>query len=158
MIPDSKVDGANMGPIWGRQDPGGPHVGPMNLAIWDTLKWSFTLHFCAILVTVMRAYRSVYFQWEPCVNCYCSHVYIFFSAGNSEIPTTRMVHQFLVQINHIMASAWNCDFNRKYINKCKARTWQTQMFTKKTCRVECESYSCIIHISTALISYWCIAW
>ena len=26
--PDSKVHGANMGPIWGRQDPGGPHVGP----------------------------------------------------------------------------------------------------------------------------------
>ena len=24
-IPDSKVCGANMGPIWGRQDPGGPH-------------------------------------------------------------------------------------------------------------------------------------
>ena len=23
-----------MGPIWGRQDPGGPHVGPMNFAIW----------------------------------------------------------------------------------------------------------------------------
>ena len=32
--PDSKVHGADMGPIWGRQDPGGPHVGPMNLAIW----------------------------------------------------------------------------------------------------------------------------
>ena len=31
---DSKVHGANMGPIWGRQDPGGPHIGPMNLAIW----------------------------------------------------------------------------------------------------------------------------
>ena len=25
--PNSKVHGANMGPIWGRQDPGGPHVG-----------------------------------------------------------------------------------------------------------------------------------
>ena len=36
-IPDSKVHGANMGPIWGRQDPGGPHVGLMNFAIWDTL-------------------------------------------------------------------------------------------------------------------------
>ena len=23
-----------MRPIWGRQDPGGPHVGPMNFAIW----------------------------------------------------------------------------------------------------------------------------
>ena len=31
--PDSKVHRANMGPIWGRQDPGGLHVGPMNFAI-----------------------------------------------------------------------------------------------------------------------------
>ena len=36
-VPDSKVHGANMGPIWGRQDPGGPHVGPMNFAIWGIL-------------------------------------------------------------------------------------------------------------------------
>ena len=35
--PDSKVHGANMGPIWGRRDPGGPHVGPMNFAIWADL-------------------------------------------------------------------------------------------------------------------------
>ena len=34
ICPDSKVHGANMRPIWGRQEPGGPHVGPMNLAIW----------------------------------------------------------------------------------------------------------------------------
>ena len=34
-IPDSIVHGANMGPIWGRQEPGGPHVGPMNFTIWD---------------------------------------------------------------------------------------------------------------------------
>ena len=31
--PDSKVHAANLGPICGWQDPGGPHVGPMNLAI-----------------------------------------------------------------------------------------------------------------------------
>ena len=36
MVPDSKVHGANMGPIWGRQDPGGPHVGLVNFAIWGT--------------------------------------------------------------------------------------------------------------------------
>ena len=35
MNPDSKVHGASMGPIWGRQDPGGPHVGPMNFTIWE---------------------------------------------------------------------------------------------------------------------------
>ena len=33
-VPDSKVHGAYMGPTWGRQDPGGPHVCPMIIAIW----------------------------------------------------------------------------------------------------------------------------
>ena len=32
---DTKVHGANMGPIWSRQDPGGPHVGTKNFAIWE---------------------------------------------------------------------------------------------------------------------------
>ena len=31
--PDGKIHGANMGPIWDRQGPGGPHVGPMTFAI-----------------------------------------------------------------------------------------------------------------------------
>ena len=35
---DSKVHGANMGLIWGRQDQGGPHAGPMNFVIWVALK------------------------------------------------------------------------------------------------------------------------
>ena len=38
LVPDSKVFGANMGPIWDRQDPGGPHVGPMNFAICLNMK------------------------------------------------------------------------------------------------------------------------
>ena len=33
-FPDSKVHGANMGPIWGRQDTDERHVGPVNFAIW----------------------------------------------------------------------------------------------------------------------------
>ena len=33
-LPDSKIHGANVGPTWGHQDPGGPHVGHTNLAIW----------------------------------------------------------------------------------------------------------------------------
>ena len=31
---DSRVHGANMGSIWGRKNPGVPHVGPMNFVIW----------------------------------------------------------------------------------------------------------------------------
>ena len=38
--PDNKVHGANIRSIWGRQDPGEPHVGPMNLAIW------VPVHYC----------------------------------------------------------------------------------------------------------------
>ena len=41
--PDSKVHGANMGPIWGRQDPGGPYVGPMNFALWVAYRNHFML-------------------------------------------------------------------------------------------------------------------
>ena len=40
--PDSKVYGTNMGPTWGRQDPGGSHVSPMKLAIWVVIS---SLHF-----------------------------------------------------------------------------------------------------------------
>ena len=39
-IPDYKVLGANMGPTRVLSAPGGPHVGPMNLAIWDTISAS----------------------------------------------------------------------------------------------------------------------
>ena len=42
-VPDSKVHGACMWLSWGRQDPGDPHVGPMNLAImgsnWHIRGW-----------------------------------------------------------------------------------------------------------------------
>ena len=30
-VPDNKVHGTNMGPIWGRQDPGGPMLVPWTL-------------------------------------------------------------------------------------------------------------------------------
>ena len=46
-IPDSKVHGANMGPTWVLSAPGGPHVGPMNLAVrllYECEIWSWVLH------------------------------------------------------------------------------------------------------------------
>ena len=38
--PDNKVHGANMGPTYVLSAPGGPHVGSMNLAIWDSFEKS----------------------------------------------------------------------------------------------------------------------
>ena len=37
IIPDSKVHVVNMGPTWVLSAPGGPHIGPMSLAIRDEL-------------------------------------------------------------------------------------------------------------------------
>ena len=57
--PDSKVHEANMGPIWDRQGPGGPHVDPMNFVIWDNMSFTTnnskiltfkSLRFCIILL------------------------------------------------------------------------------------------------------------
>ena len=46
--PWKQVHGANMGPIWGRQDPSGPHVGPMSFATWDTFDYNNDLTlYCA---------------------------------------------------------------------------------------------------------------
>ena len=48
-IPDNKIHGANMGPIWGRQDPGGPHVDPMNFAIWDHYAYDIVIQECMLM-------------------------------------------------------------------------------------------------------------
>ena len=48
--PDGMIYGANMGPNWGRQDPSGPHVGPMNHAICGShicISWFYQDAECA---------------------------------------------------------------------------------------------------------------
>ena len=65
--PDSKVHGANMGPIWGQQDPGGPHGGPMSLAIWVGYRQS-----------QWWLETSQHFEWQNCsltLNFFCETVY-----------------------------------------------------------------------------------
>ena len=60
--PDSKVHGSNMGPIWGRQDPGGPHDGPMNLAIWECLN-ILLINFSQLNITFQKSSANVHINW-----------------------------------------------------------------------------------------------
>ena len=48
-FPDSKVHGANMGPIWVLLAPDGPHVGPMNFAIRVSYIMLHVLPYYAVL-------------------------------------------------------------------------------------------------------------
>ena len=62
--PDSKVHGANMGPIWGRQDPGGPHVGPMNFAIWVWFAKQENINI------QMLSFKQTFSKWTSLVSCH----------------------------------------------------------------------------------------
>ena len=49
-----------MGPIWGRQDPGGPHVGPMNFAIWVAQCHGLQYHSPALAITSHQQIMHVF--------------------------------------------------------------------------------------------------
>ena len=83
--PDSKVHGANMGPIWGRHDPGEPHVGPMNFAIWDSALSIYRGHFssynsqkkfyhcnCCAVCTIVSYITAIYREYRAsCCTYFC---------------------------------------------------------------------------------------
>ena len=48
IYPNNNAHGANMGLIWGRQDPDGPRVGPMNLAIWVIMNFKNRSRVCVM--------------------------------------------------------------------------------------------------------------
>ena len=52
-----------MGPIWGRQDPGGPHVGPMNFAIWEYIA-SFEEQLLYLFIRTSEGYICAYILEE----------------------------------------------------------------------------------------------
>ena len=62
------------GPIWGRQDPGGPHVCPMNFAIWEGIQkrlWILNiraLNFCLNEIHTFQSKSKIFwveFQRVP---------------------------------------------------------------------------------------------
>ena len=63
-----------MGPIWGRQDPGGPHVGPMNFAISETISWT-KLHLLSIgssgtnTSEIWIAKYQTFLSWKCILKC-----------------------------------------------------------------------------------------
>ena len=59
LISDTKGHGANMGPIWGRQAPGGPHDGPMNIAIWVGICGICELQ---IFLNMIRIFDAQFYQ------------------------------------------------------------------------------------------------
>ena len=90
-LPDGKVHGANVRPIWGRQDPGGPHVGPMSLTIWaEELIQSdcvtIMLHYTYMLSTDASQFVIIYIHehWH-CISLHRSDIAWASWRGESQI-------------------------------------------------------------------------
>ena len=101
---DSKVHEAYMGPTWGRQDPGGPHVGPVNLAIWvaldDVKKYVFT---CRPKWKRIAIFNSCIREWiyEFSVKTlvwYISLLFILDLKQTTESSIHRTYSQWMLQI------------------------------------------------------------
>ena len=73
--PNSKLHWSDMGPIWGRQDPGGPHVGPINLAIWVT-STKHSAHFVHKQRVLMHGHQGWNVRHGLC-HIYMRYVYIY---------------------------------------------------------------------------------
>ena len=70
MAPGSKVHLANIWTIWDRQDPGSPHVGPMNHVIWGQafvskrgLTCTGNLYIMLLASMVIRFTLSMYWMY-----------------------------------------------------------------------------------------------
>ena len=74
ITPDSKVHVNNMGPTWGRQDPRGPHVGHMNLAIRDC-PTCHTMH-------LTDWHHALWMIWRPMKFLSCWQIWLIESGLN----------------------------------------------------------------------------
>ena len=86
IVSNCKVHWANMGPIWDRQDPGGPHVGPVNFAIWVRIEQKRHVMPCLaalyhsptdagrknnVIITSKRRHDVVLTEWWRCFCATC---------------------------------------------------------------------------------------
>ena len=133
--PDSMVHGANMGPNWGRQDPGGPHVGHMNFAIWVSdymvLAWIPRTDFIG-LTQLQRGYSS-------------HHPYICYTRTPLNSESNGLSHEFGFYVQ------WNG--MNKDINSIKDYWWNPFWLKFKSlaeCNVDHDHYEQELHPSIIL--------
>ena len=117
-IPDSKVHGANMGPIWGWQDPGGPHVGPMNFCrlglVWCAsaviMLANIWAHFLSLARSMLRLWsvnhRAGYFSNLACDWLSIVWAYRFLALAWSKLRLCSVSHRAGYFINLARDRKW----------------------------------------------------
>ena len=84
-----------MGPTWGRQDPGGPHVGTM----WATWAW---LSWCSPWTCLEQKYIVIAVVWRS--------INIFIILNQNFIIAKSLTHQFFMRTTCHLVKTWNIWF------------------------------------------------
>ena len=103
-IPDSKVHGANMGPIWVLSAPDGPHVGPTNLAIRDV--WSLHLippsTVSGLGLPVQRCPHALWQQSPPQIARFMGPAWGPYGADRTQVGPMLALMKFVIWVQTIL--------------------------------------------------------
>ena len=133
--PDSKVHGANMGPIWGRQDPGGLHFGPMNVAIWVHM-------FSQIILERYLNFQTNAFRYKP-VDNFLIGGYMHRARGH-QCEITRGLWRLII---------WSLQCLSKYLLRPSTKTIEALHYWTRLCWVFIDN-SAILRTK----GRWCTDW
>ena len=158
-FPDSKVHEAYIGPTWGRHDLGGPHVGPMNLALrvgsftllintnTESVLKSYMVHYLfKIHSLTIRSLWKFYLIWGTITNatwhetiCKNSHIENFHVAKTDNIMIKRGLFRiFEVDKNADENVVTHCIFE----NWVKVQLWGPELFKKRGHYIFMPSWTC----------------
>ena len=121
-VPDNKVHGANMGPIWGRQDPGGPHVCRMNFAIWCMIANSKEWTWNKVISIPQWKSNGLYIKGE--VICVTPHRFMGKIPGYAAL--IRVLHGEWHSLGLYVIYKVNDDMFNIFCIKCVNLVWKRQ--------------------------------
>ena len=162
-IPDSKVHEAKMGPTWGRQDPGWPHVGPMNFAIWDVCIIRSIL--LATLDTVQFHYSRVNAKLNPELSSECTRLevslrvqkgdlyFIFYSLSCSVQYDVLLSHHAVTGLNNEKTAKTTTKTNAIWWYQFYFPCWKSDLYSSVVIVVYVISW-CIKHVIVAPKCTW----
>ena len=110
-LPGSKIHGAYMGLTWGRQDPGGPHVGPMILAIWAVTAWHYWItlfdhEICFDYKNIARQTVHTIVSWSNPNQWLMFHIYNLMKTIRWSANGVTIIKKWLNSKHTALYSAW----------------------------------------------------
>ena len=115
--PDSKAHGFNMGPIWVLSVPDGPHVGPMDFAIWGVISLSPSAYTLVRSATITITNTTT---WMMDLKAQCKTYEPICECDNSYSNITPIIHQhYQIHTYFMCIHIYNrgCEYKKTYMEQ-----------------------------------------